>query len=208
MKKIIIFDFNSGNYSSISNAVEHLGYSVSISNNLKDLTSSKGVILPGNGNLNYVVSYLKKNNLFDLVVDLVKSETSCLGICLGMQIIFENLYEDKFIKGLGVLKGDVNAIQSTKDKNKKIILPHIGWNNVKFKIKSKLFKNIKDESNFYFLHSHTPYNYEDKYVTSLANYEMPIVASLQFLNFTGVQFHPEKSGRNGINFLKNWLDNI
>ena len=139
-------------------------------------------------------------------MSIIKNKKTCLGICLGMQIIFENLYEEKFNKGLKILRGNVNLIQN---KNKKIILPHIGWNNIEVVKKSPVFYNIKNNTDFYFLHSYTPYEFDNKFITSYVGYSgIKIASSLEVFNFIGVQFHPEKSGSTGLVFLKNWLNSI
>ena len=204
MKKICIIDYGLGNLASIFNAVKMIYSEVKISNHLKDLNNSSHLILPGVGSFKSGMHGLKKNNLIELLNEqiLVKKK-NFLGICLGMQLIFSESQEDGLFKGLNWIKGKVVKIPKKTDNIK---VPHMGWNDINLSKKSKLFKNINNNSTFYFVHSYKVVPENEKFITSICNYGSNIVASVEVENIFATQFHPEKSHEPGTKILKNFIN--
>jgi glutamine amidotransferase len=207
---ITILKYESGNISSIQNMLNYLGYyDVVHSNDHEDLIKSDAIILPGVGNFDYAIENLHKANIFKIIKDLVQDKKKLfLGICLGMQLIFNKSEEGK-LNGLNLIDADICSFNSL---DKKIIgnlkVPHIGWNNIKVKNDNLLLSNIKQENRFYFAHS---------YYLKLKQKEISIGETMYGLNFTsainldniyGVQFHPEKSLNDGKTIFKNFIQLI
>mgnify|MGYP001242056105 CR=1 FL=1 len=206
-KRICIIDLNLGNLNSIYNAIKCLEYDAIISNKRKDIIDSEKIILPGNGNFSFAMQQLKKFNLHDLItIEVLNKGKIILGICLGMQIMFDTGFEENQTKGLGFFKGEVKKIQNFNNQ-KDFSLPHIGWNDVEIKkFDSPLYNNILSESSFYYLNSYVCDAENIDYVSGYTKYSQKFVSSVENKNIFGVQFHPEKSQKNGIILLKNWLE--
>ena len=197
---ISIIDYKMGNLASVEKALKKLNLSCLITNNHKEIKESNAIILPGVGSFAQGMNNLKSLNLIDLLTEeVINKKKTFLGICLGMQLIMENGNEPSKCKGLGWIKGDVVPI-----KNKKMIIPHLGWNNI--------YKNLKkapsDEimNNFYFIHSYHVIPREAIEI-QWVNYEFSMVASLKKDNIFATQFHPEKSQDAGLKLLKEYFIN-
>ena len=197
---ISIIDYKMGNLASVEKALKKLNLSCLITNNHKEIKESNAIILPGVGSFAQGMNNLKSLNLIDLLTEeVINKNKTFLGICLGMQLIMENGNEPSKCKGLGWIKGDVVPI-----KNKKMIIPHLGWNNI--------YKNLKkapsDEimNNFYFIHSYHVIPREAIEI-QWVNYEFSMVASLKKDNIFATQFHPEKSQDAGLKLLKEYFIN-
>ena len=160
-------------------------------------------MLPGVGAFHDARLALKNSGLEEEVLNLVSKGKPILGICLGMQLLFQRDYEDGVYEGLGLIEGEVRAIGETIEKGLKI--PHIGWNSLVFKKDSRLFKYIKNGDYVYFVHS---YHGEecDEYTTSVTEYGGTLTASVEKDNVFGCQFHPEKSGEVGLNILRAFVE--
>ena len=197
---IVIINYGMGNIKSISNAITILGYKHIITNNSYDVKKSEIIFLPGVGAFGEAIKNLKKLGLINVIKNHCKTNKPIFGICLGMQILLSESEENGFHKGLDLIPGKVVKIITNK-KNK---LPHVGWNNVYFKRQNFLFKNIKNNTNFYFDHSYETV-LEKKYITSYFKYNRSIVSSISKDNIFGTQFHPEKSDYSGLNLIKNFL---
>ncbi|QJC37242.1 imidazole glycerol phosphate synthase subunit HisH [Enterobacteriaceae endosymbiont of Donacia thalassina] len=194
--KIIILDTSCGNFYSLKSTIKKVGFNSEITNNKNKILNADKIFLPGVGSAYSIIKKLKNDNLIKLIQNC---KIDLLGICLGMQILGKYSEENEGVSTLGVLDYSVNLMNST---NKPI--PHMGWNKVKNIISSPLFHNIKENSYFYFSHS---YNINiNKYTIATTNYEKIFSSVIQKKNFFGVQFHPERSGINGIQLIKNFLN--
>lgn len=199
MTKIAIFDYGAGNLFSLKSSLERNGAeSVDIIYNLKELAKFDGLILPGVGNFDPAIKSIESSEGY-----LDKAIDNCmplLGICLGMEILFNKSEEGK-LEGLKILSGEVVMLPKGKVK-----VPHMGWNNLKIKTQSKLLKGVKDKSWVYFVHSYKTVPKEHKLVVATSDYGVSIPAMIEKNNLIGVQFHPEKSGDVGALMIKNFIE--
>jgi len=195
---IAVINYNMGNISSVKNAFRRIGANVRVTSNARVINNAKALVLPGVGAYKDAYKNLKKLNLIKVLKENIRKKVF-LGICLGMQLLFEYSLEDSKNKGLGILKGYVEKIPQV------VKVPHIGWNQLKIlKRNSKIFSGIKEGDNFYFVHSYYVIP-ENKYVvSSTTDYGIEIAASIEHDNIYGVQFHPEKSSADGLRLLKNF----
>lgn len=195
-----IIDYGMGNLKSICNALESINEEYLISAYKYDLRKCSGLILPGVGSFKEGMFNLRKDGLYSVVKEVEGTGKPLLGICLGMQLLFEKGYEGEETKGIGLLKGKV-----IKMDEEKLRVPNIGWNSLNINKDDKLVKGLKEESYMYYVHSYyaDEYNKEDL-VASSDYYGLNIPGIVRRDNIIGVQFHPEKSGEEGIKFLKNF----
>tara|TARA_A100001015_G_scaffold318026_1_gene436630 strand:- start:589 stop:1191 length:603 start_codon:yes stop_codon:yes gene_type:complete len=194
-----LVDVDSGNLGSLISALNKLNINFKLCKNTKDFKEIKKILLPGVGSFPNFINNLKKNQLFDLIKEKVCSkELSIFGICVGFQALFENSNELEFTEGLGLIKGNVRKM------NNDLILPHIGWNSCSLNSKAKIFKNIDNNSDFYFCHSYVAQNISSKFIVSKTVYGKEFVSAIEYENIIGVQFHPEKSQQNGLKILQNY----
>ena len=199
---VVIIDYNVGNVKSILNATNKIGLDAVLSRNILDIKNAEGIILPGVGSFPVAMDNLKKYNLINILNEIKDKGIPILGICLGMQILFEKGYEIEERKGLGYLKGNVKLI-NTNEK-----LPHMGWNELYFKQKSLITSNIQEREDVYFVHSYMADFVEDEVIayTKYGNMKIPAIVGKE--NVIGCQFHPEKSGNVGEQILKSWKEMI
>ncbi|MGB4659446.1 MAG: imidazole glycerol phosphate synthase subunit HisH, partial [Mobilitalea sp.] len=158
------------------------------------------VILPGVGNFGDAMSKLRHYHLVDIIKEVIDKKTPFLGICLGMQILFERSDECDGIEGLSILKGNILKIPDCEG----LKIPHMGWNSLSVRPGSKLFKDIPENSYVYFVHSYYLKADDENEVAATTNYSTIIDASVEKSNVFGCQFHPEKSGDIGLNILRNF----
>ncbi len=197
---VVIIDYNIGNVKSVLNACERIGIEAIISRDIEQIKQAKGIILPGVGSFNVAMENLKKYDLIDILNERKQAGTPILGICLGMQVLFEKGYEVKETKGLGYLKGNVDLIKATKK------LPHMGWNELYFNKNNNILKYVKEFDDVYFIHSYMA-DFNNEEVICYTEYEkQKIPALVGRNNVLGCQFHPEKSGEVGQNILKAWKE--
>lgn len=196
---IAIVDYGVGNLFSLSSSLKKIGAEVVVTGDKKIIESADKIILPGVGAFKDAMQKLTQTGLDKVVIEQAKLGKPILGICLGMQLLFERSFEFGECKGLGLLKGEIVGMQGVLDKSLKI--PHIGWNSLQFKKDSYLNKYIKQGDYVYFVHSFYASGCEESLV-SVANYQIDIPATVQSGNVCGCQFHPEKSGDVGLNILK------
>lgn len=196
---IAIVDYGMGNLGSVQKAVESLGERAHITSSPYSIEKAEKIIFPGVGNFGKAVCELKGRKIYSVLKKKIAAGTPFLGICLGMQLLLEESDEAPGIKGLGVIKGRVELF-----KTKKLIVPHMGWNQIKIKDKKGLFKGIKDNSYFYFAHSYycKP---KEPVILSTTDYSLDFASSLHKKNIWAVQFHPEKSQALGLKVLSNFL---
>lgn len=195
-----LIDYGAGNLLSVKKALEFLGVDCRIITGGEEVDSVDRIILPGVGAFEASVSRLISSGLFNPVNKWISENKSFLGICLGMQLLMDYSEESTIdVKGFQFLEGNVAKFQYHK-------VPQIGWNSVKITKPSKLFSDLLDESFFYFVHSYYVNPKTDEHTIGITDYSLPFTSAVQKGNVYGVQFHPEKSGANGIKLLKNWIE--
>ena len=183
---VAIIDYDAGNIKSVEKAVCALGKEVVVSRDVDEILSAKHVILPGVGAFGDAMEKLHKYGLVEVIREVTDRKTPFLGICLGLQLLFESSEESEGVEGLGILSGKITKIPEGKD----LKIPHIGWNSLCYPNSGRLFRNIPENS----------------YVTATTQYGITIHASVEKENIFACQFHPEKSSDVGMTILKNFLD--
>ncbi|MCD4742123.1 MAG: imidazole glycerol phosphate synthase subunit HisF [Desulfobacteraceae bacterium] len=196
---ITILDYGAGNVRSVINAVESLGQQINIVKNPSDILNAEKLIFPGVGHYGNMIKTIKEKGYFNPLQAYLNEDRPFLGICLGFHALFETSEEFTTHKGLGILPGHVKRF------NIKLAVPHIGWNSINLKKNLYLFQNITKETRFYFVHSYHVVPAEGSDVLTTTPYENEFVSSVNRGNITGVQFHPEKSGKPGLQFLNNFI---
>ena len=196
---IAIIDYGVGNLFSLKSSFEKIGEKAIVTSDKEEILKADRVILPGVGAFGDAADKLKESGLFDFVKEVAKSGKPMMGICLGMQLLFEKGFEYGEHEGLGLIKGEVRPISDVIPKDLKI--PHIGWNALKFKKNSKIFKYLNEGDFVYFVHSFYGANCDES-VSAVSEYGALLTASVECGNVYGCQFHPEKSGDTGLNILK------
>ena len=210
MKKITIIDYGCGNILNLVRAIKFLGYDAETTHAKKDILDSSHVILPGVGAFGNAMKQLELYNLKNTILEYAKLNKPLLGICLGMQLLFTASYEFGIHNGLGLIEGEVTKISNKK--NKEIKIPHMGWNEIypnndKKEWKNKILKNVLIGKSFYFVHSFVGQTKNLNSTVAICNYfNIPIPAIVSINNIFGCQFHPEKSGDNGLTVLKNFCE--
>lgn len=199
---IAMIDYGVGNLKSVYKAFCNLDDTVKITSKEKDIYASKALILPGVGAFKDAMDRLKASGLVDSLKENMAKGKPTLGICLGMQLLYEKSYEDGEWEGLGVLQGEIVAL------NTSLKVPHMGWNRLKKLREDPLGEGIGDEEYVYFVHSYylQPKNKEE--ILFCAEYDVDIPAVVRKENIVGMQFHPEKSGKTGLRLLKNFWEMI
>jgi len=208
---IAIIDYESGNISSVINSFkkvctdQNTEIKIEVTSDLKIISKSDKVILPGQGSFkNCIESLIKIDGLKDTLNEFaIVKKKPLLGICVGMQMFADNGFEEIKTKGLGWIPGNVKKIDN---KNNKFKLPHIGWNELSFTSDSKLFKDIEEKSHVYFVHSYKFIPDDESHVSSKTSYSEEIIASVEKDNLFGTQFHPEKSDSVGLQIIKNFIN--
>jgi len=195
---IAIVDYGVGNLFSLVSSLDYIGADSVVTSDAEVIRKADKIILPGVGAFEDAIRLLRQTGLVPVIEEQVAKGKPLLGICLGMQLLFETSFEYGCHKGLGFIKGDVCPIEGDVPKGFKI--PHMGWNSLDFKKQSPLFKYINDGDYVYFVHSYYAKNCDDVIATS--NYGADLTAAVQKGNVFGAQFHPEKSGETGLKILK------
>tara|TARA_B100001146_G_scaffold49958_1_gene43419 strand:+ start:344 stop:970 length:627 start_codon:yes stop_codon:yes gene_type:complete len=204
---ITIVDYSSGNISSVINSFSEVcksKYKINVSSDLKIISNSDKIVLPGQGSFKSCVDSLNKieglnETLNQFVFDQKKL---LLGICVGMQMFADVGYEENKTKGLGWISGKVSKIDN---QNQKFKLPHIGWNEITITKDSSIFKNIDNKSHMYFVHSYEFIPEDKSVISSTTDYSTNIVCSVEKDNIFGTQFHPEKSDKLGLKLIENFI---
>lgn len=196
---IAIVDYGVGNLFSLKSSFAAIGAEVKITSNADDLREADSIILPGVGAFEDAAKKLYQSGLVDVIKEQVALGKAMMGICLGMQLLFEKSLEYGEHEGLGLIKGNVRPISDVIPNNLKI--PHIGWNALIFKKQNPLFKYINDGDHVYFVHSFYAADCDDS-VIATAEYGSELTAAVASGNVFGCQFHPEKSGATGLAILK------
>ena len=198
---VAIIDYGAGNLSSVKKALDYLGAENEITQDREKILSATHIILPGVGSFEDAMNSMKERGLVDVVKEAAASGKPLLGICLGLQLLFESSEESPDAEGLGILKGKIVEIP----KNTGLKVPHMGWNSISVKQKDGIFKDIDDESYFYFVHSYYLKDAEEDVVAATTEYGVSIQCAVQKGNLCATQFHPEKSSKIGLKLLENFL---
>lgn len=198
---IAIIDYDAGNIKSVEKAIQFLGGEVIVTRDAEEILKATHVILPGVGSFGDAIRKLEEYNLIPIIRQVVANKTPFLGICLGLQLLFESSDESPGVDGLGLLKGKIKRIPDGNN----LKIPHIGWNALTYPIKGRLYHGIEENSYVYFVHSYY-LKAEEEIVTAATEYGTYIHASVEKDNIFACQFHPEKSSDVGLKILKNFLD--
>ena len=196
---LAIIDYGVGNLFSLQCSLKKIGVEAVVTNDPQTIKNADRIILPGVGAFGDASKKLYESGLVELITEQANSGKPFLGICLGMQLLFEKGYEYGEHKGLGFLKGNVISLEGKIDKSLQI--PHMGWNALDFQKETPLFKYINNGDFVYFVHSYYATDCEDS-VIATSEYSIPVTAAVGKGNVFGCQFHPEKSGDVGLNILK------
>lgn len=198
---IAIIDYDAGNIKSVEKALQFLGEEVCITRDPGVLLHAERVILPGVGAFGDAMEKLHRYDLVKVIHEVVEKQTPFLGICLGLQLLFERSDESMGVEGLGVLKGEICRIPDKEG----LKIPHIGWNSLSYPNPGRLFEGIPEQSYVYFVHSFYLKAADESIVTAATEYGTYIHASVEKGNVFACQFHPEKSSDVGIRILKNFI---
>lgn len=198
---IAIIDYDAGNIKSVEKAFQFLNQDVILTRDAGQILNADAVVLPGVGSFGDAMKKLENYGLVDIIHKVVEKNIPFLGICLGLQLLFDSSEESPGVKGLGVLPGKIVKIPD--DQGLKV--PHIGWNSLKYSRQGRLFEGIKEEEYVYFVHSYYLVADTDDIVTATTDYVAHIHASVEKGNVFACQFHPEKSSDVGLKILSNFI---
>jgi glutamine amidotransferase len=199
---IAIIDYDAGNIKSVEKALNKLGQKTIITRDAETILNADKVILPGVGAFGDAMANLKKYHLDQVIYQVVEKGIPFLGICLGLQLLFEKSDESKGVKGLGILEGEVCKIPECEG----LKIPHMGWNSLSLQNKGRLFQGLQDNSYVYFVHSYYLKAKDENIVKATTEYSTRIHASVEKGNVFACQFHPEKSSDVGLKILKNFVE--
>lgn len=197
---IAIIDYGAGNLQSVKKAFDFIGAESVITDNPEIINACDRILLPGVGSFGDAMDSMHKSGLVETVKQNALSGKPFLGICLGLQLLFEESEESPGVKGLGIFKGKIKKFSN--DMGLKI--PHIGWNSLEIKQKDTLFKNVPENSYVYFVHSYYLHAEDEEDVATVTNYGIDFHSAVGKNNVFATQFHPEKSGDVGLQILKNF----
>ena len=199
---IAIIDYDAGNIKSVEKALQKLGADVVITKDAQEILRADKVILPGVGAFGDAMANLKKFGLDKVIYEVVENGTPFLGICLGLQLLFERSDETPGVAGLGILKGEILRIPDKDD----LKIPHMGWNSLHLQNQGRLFQGLSEQSYVYFVHSYYLKAEDEQIVKATTDYSVNIHASVEKDNVFACQFHPEKSSDAGLKILKNFVE--
>ena len=198
---IAILDYDAGNIKSVEKALHYLGEETTVTRDPQTLLNADKVILPGVGSFGQAMENLHTYGLVPVIHEIVEKKTPFLGICLGLQLLFESSEETPGVEGLGILKGKIVKIPPAPG----LKIPHMGWNNIKVKEDSRLFKGLPENPYVYFVHSYYLQADDEDIVAATTEYGVKIHAAVEKDNIFACQFHPEKSSTVGLQILKNFV---
>ena len=199
---IAIIDYDAGNLRSVEKALAFLGQESVITGDRHEILAADRVILPGVGNFGDCMDKLKKNELDKVIREVVAEEKPFLGICLGLQLLFEGSEESSGVEGLHILDGQIRRIPDQEG----LKIPHIGWNSLELTGDGRLFRGIGENPYVYFVHSYYLHAEDESIVKATTQYSTQIHASVEKGNVFACQFHPEKSSATGLRILKNFTE--
>ena len=206
---IALIDYGVGNLYSVEKALSAVGADVLITSDSKDLERADKLVLPGVGAFGDCIKNLERTGLIPIILEQAATMKPLLGICVGLQILFEGSEESPEAKGLGIFKGEIKKIHANGLK-----IPHMGWNSITVGRKNstikfsapRLLNNLPDKSYFYFVHSYHAVPTNEDLITAVTNYGEEVTAAVELGNIFATQFHPEKSGDVGLQVLKNFVE--
>ena len=204
---VTIVDYQSGNISSVINSFTEVAkgkVNIEVTSDIKKIKLSDKIVLPGQGSFKSCINSLNGiNGLADTLKEFaITNQKPLLGICVGLQMFADVGYEEAETKGLGWISGKVSKIDN---QNGKFKLPHIGWNEIEIQKESKIFKDIKNKSHMYFVHSYEFIPEDKSVISATTDYSSKIVCSIERHNLFGTQFHPEKSDKVGLKIIENFI---
>ena len=203
---IAVIDYGVGNLFSLLSSLNYVGLNTKLTNDIEEIKNAKGIILPGVGAFRDAIGNLEKYGLKETLINEAKNGKPFLGICLGMQMLFEKSYEYGEYEGLGLINGTVEEIKKYIPENSDLKIPHMGWNsliiNERFK-DDKILKDVDNNEYVYYVHSYFAKT-DIKNIVAYSEYGTKILGIVKNENVYGMQFHPEKSGDTGLKLLKNW----
>lgn len=199
---IAIIDYDAGNIKSVEKALQKLGQDVVITRDKEQILQADKVVLPGVGAFGDAMQNLKAYGLTEVIHEVVENGIPFLGICLGLQLLFERSDESDGVEGLGILKGEICKIPEKAG----LKIPHMGWNSLHLQQEGKLFRGIEEGAYVYFVHSYYLKAEDEQIVKATTDYSTCIHASVESGNVFACQFHPEKSGDVGLQILKNFVE--
>jgi len=200
---IVIIDYGAGNLRSVQKAIQSLGFSAEISGDKTLIKNARGVVLPGVGSFDPAIEELRKKELEAAIEEAIALNKPFLGICLGMQHLFESSEEGKK-RGLGILKGKVKKFNFSNTPYEKQSIPHMGWNRLLFQRPCPIFNGIESGAMVYFAHSYFVVPEDEEVVAAKTDYGIEFVSAICKNNVFGIQFHPEKSSEVGLKILRNF----
>ena len=198
MQEVVVIDYGMGNLHSVQKALSFLGAQPKLSQDAEEIQTAQKLILPGVGAFGDAMAELSRRGLEQAIQEAVEKGTPLMGICLGMQLLFESSTEGGWQQGLGLIPGEITKF-AIREK-----VPHMGWNSVENR-DEEMFAGLPKEFSVYFVHSYCAQQIEKPYVSGITEYEIPFACAVHQDNIYGCQFHPEKSGDNGMQILRNFL---
>jgi imidazole glycerol-phosphate synthase subunit HisH len=199
---IAIIDYQMGNLRSVQKGFERVGHAAAITSDPVILAKASKLVLPGVGAFADAIGELRRRELVEPIRDAIAEGKPFLGICLGLQLLFDRSYEDGQHEGLGILRGEVRRFEIPPEYK----VPHMGWNQVQFARRAPIFAGIPDGTHFYFVHSYYVVPEDETVVDGRASYPDPFCATIWRDNLFATQFHPEKSQRDGLRVLQNFAE--
>lgn len=199
---IAIIDYDAGNIRSVEKALKFLGQETAVTRDREVILKADKVVLPGVGAFGDAMEKLRQYGLEPVIREVADAGTPFLGICLGLQLLFERSDETPGVPGLGILKGEILRIPESEG----LKIPHMGWNSLTYPNEGRLFRGIPEDSYVYFVHSYYLKAADESIVTAAAEYSTCIHASVEKGNVFACQFHPEKSSETGLKILKNFVE--
>lgn len=199
---IAIIDYDAGNIRSVEKALQFLGQEVKITRDREEILGADKVVLPGVGSFGDAMGKLHQYGLVEVIRQVAEKKTPFLGICLGLQLLFERSDESPGVEGLGILKGEILRIPEGEGRK----IPHMGWNSLELRNQGRLFAGISGEPYVYFVHSYYLKARDEQIVKATTEYGVTIHASVERDNIFACQFHPEKSSDTGLKILKNFVE--
>lgn len=197
---IAIIDYNAGNLKSVEKALNHLGQECLVTRDFREIEKADKVILPGVGAFGDAMAQLKKYELDKVIREVTANKTPFLGICLGLQLLFEGSDESQGVEGLHILEGEIKKIPDQPG----LKIPHIGWNSLNLVNQGRLFEGLEEHPYVYFVHSYYLHAKDESIVKATTEYSTTVHASVEQEQIFACQFHPEKSGEVGLSILKNF----
>ncbi|WP_346707839.1 imidazole glycerol phosphate synthase subunit HisH [Massilistercora timonensis] len=199
---IAIIDYDAGNIRSVEKALQFLGQEVKITRDREEILEADKVVLPGVGSFGDAMGKLHQYGLVEVIRQVAEKKTPFLGICLGLQLLFERSDESPGVEGLGILKGEILRIPEGEGRK----IPHMGWNSLELRNQGRLFAGLSGEPYVYFVHSYYLKARDEQIVKATTEYGVTIHASVEQDNIFACQFHPEKSSDTGLKILKNFVE--